>query len=212
VSLPVAQFLLVRWYFRLFIWGRFLWQVSRLELRLVPTHPDGVAGLHFLSMSRRAYTQVLLAQGAVLSGMIANRIFYAGANLMSFKVELIGTVAVMVLAILGPLLAFSPMLRAVRREGLERFGGLGQKYAVDFDDKWLRGGTPEGEQLVGTADIQSLADLRNSFLVVRDVESVPFTTKNVLSMAVTTLLPVAPLLLTMFSVEQLLERMLKALL
>jgi hypothetical protein len=212
VSLPVAQFLLVRWYFRLFIWGRFLWQVSRLQLNLVPTHPDGVAGLHFLSMSRRAYTQVLLAQGAVLSGMIANRIFFAGANLMSFKVELIGTVAVMVLAILGPLLAFSPLLRTVSRQGLERFGRLGQQYAVDFDAKWLRGGTPEREQLVGTADIQSLADLRNSFLVVRDVESVPFTTKNVLSMAVTTLLPVAPLLLTMFSVEQLLERMLKALL
>jgi hypothetical protein len=212
VSLPVAQFLLVRWYFRLFIWGRFLWQVSRLRLNLVPMHPDGVAGLHFLSMSRRAYTQVLLAQGAVLSGMIANRIFFAGANLMSFKVELIGTVAVMVLAILGPLLAFSPQLRTVRREGLERFGRLGQQYAVDFDDKWLRDGMPAGEQLLGTADIQSLADLRNSFLVVRDVESVPFTTKNVLSMAVTTLLPVAPLLLTMFSVEQLLERMLKALL
>jgi hypothetical protein len=88
---------------------------------------------------------------------------------------------------------------------------LGQKYAMDFDDKWLRGGAPAGEQLVGTADIQSLADLRNSFLVVRDVEMVPFTMKNVLSMAVTTLLPVAPLLLTMLSVEQLLERTLKVL-
>ena len=40
VSLPLFQFLLCRWYFRLFIWARLLWQVSRIKLSLVPTHPD----------------------------------------------------------------------------------------------------------------------------------------------------------------------------
>jgi len=40
VSLPLFQFLLLRWYFRLFIWARFLWQVSNIDLRFVPTHPD----------------------------------------------------------------------------------------------------------------------------------------------------------------------------
>jgi hypothetical protein len=211
VSLPLAQFLLVRWYFRLFIWGRFLLQVSRMKLNLMPTHPDGMAGLHFLGTSRRAFTQLLVAQGAVLSGMIANRIFYEGANLMSFKPELFGTVVVMVFAVLGPLLAFAPRLRRTRRQGLEECGALGQRYAREFDDKWIRGGAPPGELLIGTADIQSLADLRNSFLVVRDIEFAPFTMKVVLSMAVTTLLPVAPLLLTMFSAEQLVERVLKVL-
>jgi hypothetical protein len=212
VSLPLAQFLLVRWYFRLFIWGRFLYQASRLKLRLMPTHPDGMAGLHFLGTSRRAYTQLLVAQGAVLSGMIANRIFYDGANLLSFKPELFGTVAVMVFAILGPLLAFTPKLQQTRRLGMEECGALGQRYAAEFDHKWFRGGVSPGEPLIGSADIQSLADLRNSYLVVRDIELTPFTMKNVLSMAVTTLLPVAPLLLTMFSAEQLIERVLKVLL
>jgi hypothetical protein len=211
VSLPLAQFLLVRWYFRLFIWGRFLLQVSRMKLNLMPTHPDGMAGLHFLGTSRRAFTQLLVAQGAVLSGMIANRIFYEGASLMSFKPELFGTVVVMVFAILGPLLAFAPRLRKTRRQGMEECGALGQRYAREFDDKWIRGGAPSGEPLMGTADIQSLADLRNSFLVVRDIEFAPFTMKVVLSMAFTTLLPVAPLLLTMFSAEQLVERVLKVL-
>jgi hypothetical protein len=65
---------------------------------------------------------------------------------------------------------------------------------------------------MGSADIQSLADLRNSFVVIRDIELTPFTMKVVLSMAVTTLLPVAPLLLTVFSVDQLIERVLKVLL
>jgi len=212
VSLPLAQFLLVRWYFRLFIWGRFLWQVSRMKLNLMATHPDGMAGLHFLGLSRRAYTQLLVAQGVVLSGLIANRIFYDGASLMEFKPELFGTVVVMVFAIMGPLLAFTPKLQTTRRRGLEECGTLGQRYAKEFDDKWFRGGAASGEPLIGSADIQSLADLRNSFVVVRDIELTPFTMKTVLSMAVTTLLPVAPLLLTMFSAEQLIERVLKVLL
>ena len=44
VSLPIFQFLLVRWYYRIFIWIRFLWQVSRIQLSLIPTHPDRVGG------------------------------------------------------------------------------------------------------------------------------------------------------------------------
>ena len=50
VSLPIFQFLLCRWYFRLIIWIRFVWQVSRIQLRLVATHPDRVGGL---GISRR---------------------------------------------------------------------------------------------------------------------------------------------------------------
>ena len=212
VSLPLVQFLLVRWYFRLFIWGRFLWQVSRMKLNLMATHPDGMAGLHFLGTSRRAYTQLLVAQGVMLSGMIASRIFYDGASLMEFKPELFGTVVVMVFAIMGPLLAFTPKLQTTRRRGLEECGALGQRYAQEFDDKWFRGSVPSSEPLIGSADIQSLADLRNSFLVVRDMELTPFTMKTVLSMAITTLLPVAPLVLTMFSAEELIERVLNVLL
>ena len=51
VSLPLFQFLLLRWYFRIFIWARFLWHVSRVELSLVPSHPDKLGGLGFLSGS-----------------------------------------------------------------------------------------------------------------------------------------------------------------
>jgi hypothetical protein len=93
----------------------------------------------------------------------------------------------------------------------DEYGTLAQKYVRDFDRKWLRGGAAPNEPLVGSADIQSLADLRNSFAVVEGMRTVPFTKKNVLELAVITLLPVAPLLFTFFSVEELLVRMLKVL-
>ena len=66
VSLPLFQFLLMRWYFRLFIWTRFLWQVSRLDLSLVPTHPDRVGGLGFLANTVYAFPPLAVAHGALL--------------------------------------------------------------------------------------------------------------------------------------------------
>lgn len=51
VSNPIMQFLLLRWYLRIFIWARFLWRVSRIDLALLPTHPDRNGGLGFLGAS-----------------------------------------------------------------------------------------------------------------------------------------------------------------
>lgn len=131
--------------------------------------------------------------------------------MLEFKLEVVGTVGLLVFVILGPLLVFMPQLRVARRKGMEEYGSLGQQYAREFNRKWLRGGRPADEPLLGSADIQSLADLRNGYQVVEGIRSTPFGMQNVTSLAATMLLPVAPLLLTTFSVEQLLERVLKVL-
>ena len=94
VSRPLFQFILVRWYFRLFIWARFLWQSSRLELNLIPTHPDRAAGLGFLGVSSAAFAPLLMAHGALLAGVMANPIFFAGAKLTDFKMEILGACGV----------------------------------------------------------------------------------------------------------------------
>jgi hypothetical protein len=208
VSLPLFQFLLLRWYFRLGIWARFLWQVSRIELRLVPTHPDRVGGLGFLSNTVYAFVPLAVAHGALLAGMIANRIFYLGATLLDFKVEIAVTVIFLVCVVLGPLFVFAPQLAQAKRTGNREYGTLAQRYVREFDAKWLRGGTSAEEPLVGSADIQSLADLANSFEVVRTMRLAPLTKEALLQLAAATLAPLAPLALTMMSLEDLLKKLL----
>jgi hypothetical protein len=208
VSLPLLQFIVFRWYFRLFVWTCFLWRISRCQLRLVPTHPDRAGGLGFLATTVMAFAPLLAAHGAWLSGLIADRIFYQGATLPAFKVELAAFVAFLLLMTLGPLVLFAPHLLVARRVGLREYGGLAQRYAREFDAKWLRGGAAADHALLGSGDIQSLADMGNSFQIVEGMRVVPFTKKTVLQLAVITLLPVAPLLLTMVSVEELLKRLL----
>lgn len=212
VSLPIFQFMVLRWYFRLFIWARFLWRVSRLELNLMPMHPDRAGGLGFLGGVSQGFGPVLVAQGALLAGLMANRMFYAGATLMDFKFEVAGLVTVMVFAVLGPLLVFAPSLAAARRAGMREYGALAHRYALEFDRKWLRGGAAEGEQLIGSADIQSLADLGNSYGIVKDMKPLPFNLRNVTQLGLATLLPAAPLLLTIMPLEELLRGLVKILL
>ena len=209
VSVPLFQFMLLRWYFRMFVWTRFLWQVARCDLRLVPTHPDRAGGLGFLWGIVPAFAPLLAAHGAMLAGLIANQIFFHGRQLTDFKIELLVVLVFLLTVVLGPLLLFAPHLAAARRIGLREYGTLAQRYVREFDDKWLRGAAPAGEPLVGSADIQSLADLGNSFEIIQGMSAVPFTRNTAIQLAVITLLPVAPLLLTMVSFEELLGHLLK---
>jgi hypothetical protein len=210
VSVPIFQFLLLRWYFRLFIWTRLLWQVSRIELKLVPTHPDRVGGLGFLGNIVYAFTPVLLAHGDVLAGMIADRIFFAGAALPQFTLEIAAVVGALVILVLFPLMVFAGQLSRARRKGLGEYGLLAQRYVREFDAKWVRGGSDPAEPLMGSADIQSLADLANSFEVIKTMRFAPFSKETVFQLGVITVSPMVPLLLTMISLEELLKRLLSA--
>jgi hypothetical protein len=59
---------------------------------------------------------------------------------------------------------------------------------------------------VGSNDIQSLADFGNSYEVVRTMRVIPVTRDSVVMLAVATLLPLTPLLLTMMPLEELLKK------
>ena len=207
VSLAIFQFLMLRWYFRIFIWMRFLWQVSRIDLSLVPTHPDRVGGLGFLANTVYAFTPLAVAQGAMLAGLIANRIFYLGAALPDFKIEIAVLVVFLLGMVLGPLLVFAPQLAQAKRTGNREYGTLAERYVREFDAKWLRGGAPADEPFVGSGDIQSLADLGNSFEVVRTMQIAPITRDAIVRLAAATLVPIVPLLLTMMPLEELLKKL-----
>ena len=211
VSLPLFQFLLVRWYFRLIIWTRFLWQVSKIPLQLIPTNPDRAAGLGFLSQVCYAFSPLALAQGALLAGVLSERIFFSGASFTEFKIEIVGLAILILISILGPLLAFTPQLLTAKRKGLIDYGNLAQIYVQEFDQKWIRNYGTVTEPLIGSSDIQSLADLKSGIDIIASTRAFPFNLQHVIQLVVITLLPVAPLLLTTFSLEELLLKVFKVL-
>jgi len=117
----------------------------------------------------------------------------------------------MILLLFSPLLSFNPPLSRVKREGLRAYGRLGSRYVEAFEQKWIRGAAPKDEELLGSADIQSLTDLGNSFAVIQEMRVVPFSVKDLLRLAAITAAPLLPLTLTVFSLEELVTRVLKIL-
>ena len=209
VSIPIVQFILLRWYVRLFIWFRFLWHVSRIKLQLISTHPDRGGGLAFLGRSSYIFGPILFAQGAMAAGLVAGRVLYGGESLLSFKFQLGGLIAFFVLVVLGPLLMFTPQLVRAKRKGLADYGLLAQRYVEGFERKWVVRDSAPPEDLLGTSDIQSLADLGNSYAFVRAMRPIPFGTEDIVRLAAVTAAPLAPLLLTIYPAEHLLMQVIK---
>ncbi len=205
-SLPIFQFVLLRWYFRLFIWGRFLGQVSRLNLNLVPTHPDRVGGLGFLSMGTQVFAVFAMAHGALLAGWLSTRVIIAKTSLTEFKAEIVVIVVFVLCLTIAPLTVFARSLTRAKRRGIIEYGALAARYSNEFQEKWIVPEADYKEPLVGSADIQSLADMAGSYEIVQTMRSVPITAQMIVGFAAATLLPVAPLLLTLMPLSEILKK------
>jgi hypothetical protein len=205
VSLPLFQFLFLRWYYRIFIWARFLFQVSRIKLKLVPTHPDYVGGLGFLSNIVYAFIPLAVAHGAVLAGMISNHIFHEGATLLDFKIGIIIIVLVVLCIVILPLFSFSSQLNDTWRIGCIEYGKLASRYAQDFDTRWIRENSTTDNMVAHIADIQGLADMANSYRIVEKMQSIPIKRNDIIMLTIATMAPMLPLVLTMMPLSELLK-------
>lgn len=206
VSLPVFQFILLRWYFRIVVWYRFLWQISRLPLQLNSLHPDRAGGLGFLATSIYAFEPFLLAHSVLLSGMIFNRIWNAGATISDFKIEIFSILIFVLLIPLVPLLFFIFQMVKEKRLGTLRYDVVANRYVNDFRQKWITPASKNSTSLLGTSDIQSLADLFNSFEVSNKMRIAPFNRSNLEILVVLTALPLLPLIFTLIPIEKMISQ------
>jgi hypothetical protein len=206
VCMPLFRFLLLRWIWRLALWCFFLWRVSRLDLRLVPTHPDRAGGLGFLELVHTEFAPLVLAISATQSASLAQDI---ASGRMAYDAIYPG-VAFVVLAdavlFVGPLYIFFFKLWRCKVKGMSDYTAFAERYVNEFDRKWLGADPGPGEPLLGTADIQSLADLSNSVSIVRDMRLVLVSPSMLMYLAVAALLPLLPLVLFKYPIADLLGK------
>lgn len=205
VSMPIFQFLLWRWCWRLLVWTRILWQTARLDLQLVPTHPDLAGGLAALGMTQVSLSPLLFGLSAMMVASYAEDVLFGGIALERLALPLTGVVVGGVVAVLAPLVLFSPRLLQVKERGILDYSALGTAYAQGFARKWIKPGTTD-EPLLGSADIQSLADLANSVAVIRNMRIVPCSWQVVILLALASIIPMAPLLLIALPLDELIIR------
>jgi hypothetical protein len=211
VSLPLYRLLLFRWIWMIILWALFLRRVTRIELGCIATHPDRSGGLGFLAEAELLFGFIAFATSAVVAGAFGNAIAYEAATVSSLKFLMIAFCVLTVAILSAPLLVLTPNLARVKRKGMHEYAGLGTAYTQAFDAKWIQGRTPEREPLLGTGDIQSLADLSNSFSVVREMRVVLIDKKVLVGLALPAILPLIPLLIAATPADQLMRAVLKLL-
>lgn len=206
---PLLRFITYRWIFRYLLWSFLLWRVSRLRLVLIPTHPDHAAGLLFLAVAQRRFAILFSAFGAVFAGQMANNMMFERIPLRSFESLMVGFIGLSLIIGLFPLALVAPVLRMVRNKGLAEYGRLARTYAESFDRKWVHAGHPPSESLLGTGDIQSLADMGNSFELVQAMKIAPITKRLVLQIGAEAALPLLPVIVLGTPISQLIRAVIK---
>ena len=157
-----------------------------------------VLGGPLFQVLRRAHPAVFM----LILCLIADSILFAKAGLLDSKGEIAVMVVFMLILALGPLLLFTAQPAEMKRTGLREYGTLAQRYMHEFDGKWLRGGAPASEPLVGSADIQPLAAVGSGYEMVEGMSFAPITKDAVVQVVVATLVPIAPVILTVMPMDQ----------
>lgn len=205
VSLPLFQFILIRWMWRWICWLYLLYKISKLPLKLNPAHADLAGGLGFLGLPPSPFLAVNFALATLCSAVIAERIIFLGQHLADFYV-ILGALAVITIMInVLPLLVFTPPLVAARRKGIFEYSALVQKHHRDFDHKMLNGESAESP--IGDPIISSMADINSIFQTVLKMQIFPFDTKIMASTLVIMILPVLPLLAFEYKLADILEKL-----
>ncbi len=205
-AMPVVRFLWLRWCWRIVIWWSLLARISRLKLKLVPTHPDCVGGLGFLAAGHNHFAILVFAFSCQGSAAMGQFILYHGYRLDDFKGTILSIVVFMVLFNILPLLVFTPKLIDCKRKGLYEYGILAKQYVDSFHSKWV----PDQEEPAGaTADkpVESDSKVQDKFKVVGNMRAFAFDRGTIFGFATAAILPFAPLLLTMYRFDQLLDQL-----
>ena len=205
VGLPLFFGVLLAWVWRFGVWGRFLLQMSRLELRLVAADPDGRGGLGFLTTSLPPCGLIGLAFSAALGGGMIDRIVHEGASPLEWKWVPIVPVVLMLLMCVTPLLVFYPTLWVVRRRAQLAYNRLTLAVGYEFQRAWLPAPAGEDPKALQANDFSATTDLYSVTANVYKMSALPVDLGGFLAIIIPTILPFVPVALSVVPIGELLQ-------
>jgi len=211
VAFPLYSFLMWRWLLRIALWWRLLWQVSGLDLRIIPAHRDGAGGLEFLGNSVEAFTPFIFGVMSFAAAIVADFVVYEGDSPLQYQWHVIGLVGFLLILITGPSLFFVRALYKAREEAIFRYGALASCQIQRVEEKWLPEG-PVGESSESSMpDFRSITHLGHSVTAVHKMALIPLTKERILLLLVVALLPFIPVLATQVPIGEIISVVLKVL-
>ena len=194
VSRPIYGILLFNWIWRLLVTVILLGRIARLNLQLVPTHPDGCGGLGFLQNLPTVFAPVIMASSAVLAGRWGHDVLYHQVAVESLRVPMIIFVALALVLFLAPLLVFAPSLLALKRRSLLAYGALVGRHGRLVEHRWVRGETVVDDGLLGAPELGPVADTLTLYESIQKLRAAPIGKQSIATVAGAAVIPMLPVI------------------
>lgn len=204
--------LVLAWLWRAVLLTVLLWRIARLDLSLVPTHPDRAGGLGFLERVPAIFAPVALAIGCVVAARWAHEAVYHGLVLQSLKVEMIAFVVVALVVFLLPLAAFAGPLKRARRQALLDYGALVGRHGRLVRERWIEGKPVPDDAVLSAPELGPVADTIAAYDAVKAMRTVPVGKTGIIPLAAAAAVPMLAVLAIQMPVKDLALTLIKALL
>ena len=188
VGNPLFMFLVLRWFWRFLVWAQLLARTSRLPLKLTAMHPDRVGGLIFLGLFPGIFIGFVFALSCVISSSLVKTIALLGPSQQFVWLAIAAWVLLVVLVFVAPLFFFSMPIYRLREQALIEYGRLAQVHHQLFHDRWITYGK-KTEELLGSPDPSSSADLNGCIQAVLDMRFMPLDWASLVQLAIAALAP-----------------------
>jgi hypothetical protein len=132
---------------------------------------------------------------------------YMGVPLAAYFYLIGGSVVCVLILFSGPLLAFSVKLLRARRQGIFAYGALATGEGQQFERKWLNRARPFDEGVLEVPDFSATTDLYQVVSNVYDMGTIPLDLKDLIPLAIATLLPFVPVALMAVPLDTLLRQL-----
>lgn len=193
VSLPILLGLILSWAWRWLLWVRLLWWLARAGLVLMPSHPDGAAGLGFLADSPRMFIPVVIPLAVVVAATLGHSLVLEGVTAVGHEATPLITAGLAIVVFASPPLLFARVLVAARHDGMLEYGELCRNVGLVFEQRWLGGRTPVDPGVLERPDFSATTDLYGLSVNVFEMKLLLVDYPTLVALALASVLPFAPL-------------------
>jgi hypothetical protein len=207
ISIPVYQFLLLRWLWRYIVWSLFLLRLSFSRMNLLATHPDKAGGLGIIVIAQKYFCLIFVTSGIIISGELTARLLRDPGTFAAIRGEAIGYILLCLFLVLLPMVFLARKLINTKEEGLLKLSKLGTGLSNKFEEEWINDLPVESKTTDAKVSTSDLQDYDTIFASLEELRIVPFTIRDVIVLTVMLLIPYIPILFIHFSIFELLEKL-----
>jgi len=212
VGRPIYLTLLLGWLWRIILLVLLFRGIAKLDLVIVPTHPDRAGGLGFLERFPKPFAPVVLAVGAVIAARMAHDVFYHGVSVQSLRLPMISFVVAALAVVLSPLLVFAGPLLKAKKQALLDYGALIGGHGRLVHERWIAGRDVKDDAILNAPEIGPVADTLSLYGAVKDMHAVPLGKASVAPILLAAAAPMLVVLAIQVPVKDILKILMKALL